>query len=389
MLTNVEGASLPGLAFVVKVEQTVKEYKDYYGDWVIGDLVNQRAPLQLYAMERLAELTADMFEQFDDLKKHIYALGKIAGRPLENSRRLAASLWETSEYGSPFCGEAQSRVVQTPGSGLERAASPILRPDAPGAVTSADMVNLVGAVTEGLRDAMSTVVKQLEETKESRGDAEDAERVVYRSEKLQAVVGQDFKKNLPVIQDSDADLDKHDAAFDDAMLCYSYGGRKLRDIIWLLMCEESFPPRSTRHKVYNNWMRRAKRLKRIPEEAAEVMKEIRKELRTFIWETELQKMTRLDREFDALAQGNMSHADFRALWDNKLQDMEESGMDMPTTITLYRKYLQKINPEMRTRILSCWIQRWVQRWIQRCIQRWIQRWVQRWIQHWVQRWIQR
>ena len=43
---------------------------------------------------------------------------------------------------------------------------------------------------------------------------------------------------------------------------------------------------------------------------------------------------------------------FRALWDCKLQDMEESKMDMPSDTTLYRRYLSKINPEMRVRILQ-------------------------------------
>ncbi len=147
-------------------------------------------------------------------------------------------------------------------------------------------------------------------------------------------MGLDFKKHLPVILDSDADNHRHDAALDDAMLCYSYGGETLRDIDRLLMYGDGFPLGSARHKVYSNCVRKAKRLKRIPQEAAGVLKEIRKQLGTFIWETELQKMTRLDREFDALVQGNMTHADFRALWDSKLQDMEESGMDMPTSSTL-------------------------------------------------------
>eukprot|EP00973_Karenia_brevis_P029227 4031013-Karenia_brevis.AAC.1 len=62
-----------------------------------------------------------------------------------------------------------------------------------------------------------------------------------------------------------------------------------------------------------------------------VLAEVRAELRTYIWETALQKATRLDRELVALTQGGMSHADFRALFDAKLQDMEDCpGYDMPT-----------------------------------------------------------
>ena len=53
-----------------------------------------------------------------------------------------------------------------------------------------------------------------------------------------------------------------------------------------------------------------------------------------------------------LEQGGMSHADFRALFEAKLQDMEEAHLDMPTSAALYRKYLQKLNPDLRTRVLQ-------------------------------------
>ena len=66
----------------------------------------------------------------------------------------------------------------------------------------------------------------------------------------------------------------------------------------------------------------------------------------------MQKMVRLDRDFDSLQQGALSHADFRALWEDKLLDMEDAKMDMPTEQTLYRKYMCKLNPEIRTRVLS-------------------------------------
>ena len=63
-------------------------------------------------------------------------------------------------------------------------------------------------------------------------------------------------------------------------------------------------------------------------------------------------MVRLDKEFESLEQGGMSHADFRALFESKLRDMEESDMDRMTPDTLYRKYLTKLNAELRTRIMS-------------------------------------
>ena len=65
------------------------------------------------------------------------------------------------------------------------------------------------------------------------------------------------------------------------------------------------------------------------------------------------KQSRMDREFDSLAMGAMTHADFRALFEAKLQDMEEcEGLDKPTEQTLYRAYLNKIPGELRTVTLS-------------------------------------
>eukprot|EP00973_Karenia_brevis_P054364 7552776-Karenia_brevis.AAC.1 len=63
----------------------------------------------------------------------------------------------------------------------------------------------------------------------------------------------------------------------------------------------------------------------------------------------MQKAMRLDREFVALTQGGMSHADFRAIFDAILQEMEDCpNYDMPTGAVLYRNNLTKFNPELRS-----------------------------------------
>ena len=74
------------------------------------------------------------------------------------------------------------------------------------------------------------------------------------------------------------------------------------------MYASGFEEGSTRRKVYENALRRAAREGRIPEEAREVLSEIRKELRTYIWETPMQQMTRMEKEFEALEQGSLSFA---------------------------------------------------------------------------------
>jgi hypothetical protein len=163
----------------------------------------------------------------------------------------------------------------------------------------------------------------------------------------------DFKTVAPVIRDDEPDMDGHDRRFDVMIDNYSHGGRKPRDVDRLHKYAFSFKEGSTRRKVYERAMREAIRLKRIPDQSGEVLKEIRAELRTFIWETEIQKMTRLDREFDQLVQGGLSHADFRALWLDKLEDIEECEcMDKKTPQQLYIKYLNKISPVLRSSVLS-------------------------------------
>ena len=69
-------------------------------------------------------------------------------------------------------------------------------------------------------------------------------------------------------------------------------------------------------------------------------------------ETVLQKQTRIEAQFEALQQGNLKHADFRILFEVKLQDMRESGIEIPREDTLYRKYLGKMNPDYLVHLLS-------------------------------------
>ena len=118
------------------------------------------------------------------------------------------------------------------------------------------------------------------------------------------------------------------------------------------MYGESFRDGTTRRQVYDNALRKATRDRRIPEDAAAVLVEIRITLRTYIWETRMQKHVRLDAEFDYLQQGGLSHADFRAQFESKLQDMEDSTMDMPTAQTLFRKYLTKLDAKIRIKVMS-------------------------------------
>ena len=157
---------------------------------------------------------------------------------------------------------------------------------------------------------------------------------------------------MPSIRDDDPDLDRHDLAFENNCACYAYGGRKLRGVDRLRLYGNSFKEGSTRRKVFDIALRIAISRGRVPDEAVEVLKEIRSDLRTYIWETPMQKKVRLDHQFENLQQGGMSHADFRAVWTDVIQGMTEAKMDLPSEETLFRKYLIKLNPEFRKNVLS-------------------------------------
>ena len=62
-------------------------------------------------------------------------------------------------------------------------------------------------------------------------------------------------------------------------------------------------------------------------------------MREYIWETDMAKQIRLEKEYNALQQGSWHHAEFRARYEEKIQDMKDSGMDMPSSKTMCRQYL--------------------------------------------------
>ena len=58
-----------------------------------------------------------------------------------------------------------------------------------------------------------------------------------------------------------------------------------------------------------------------------------KEVRTYIWETDLQKHTRSDAELHSLEQGSLAHVDVQAVWEVKLMGMGDAGLDGATAAT--------------------------------------------------------
>ena len=97
------GADTEGVEFLVPVEQLIPDYRDLYGEWVVSDPQEREGfPIRQFAMEKLTELDAGIFELEYDLKRHVYALGKLAGRSVAQSRALSKTCG-TVPHSLPRC----------------------------------------------------------------------------------------------------------------------------------------------------------------------------------------------------------------------------------------------------------------------------------------------
>ena len=54
---------------------------------------------------------------------------------------------------------------------------------------------------------------------------------------------------------------------------------------------------------------------------------MRKKLKTVIYETEYQRFERLEKEFHAIEMGRSTHTEFRAAWEEKLDELEEESAE--------------------------------------------------------------
>ena len=104
----------------------------------------------------------------------------------------------------------------------------------------------------------------------------------------------------------------HFEEFQALMDCFSVGGKKVRSYDMLCWYRQCLPNDSTRAQIYDTYMRRQRKLHRLPKDAAAVLEEIKDKLRGWIKETKYNRDERLENEFDVLNQGKMRHHTFRA-----------------------------------------------------------------------------
>ena len=345
-LRDLPNATTEHIYFAVRVQGLMRDYRQGYQNALnSGQLVGQDEAD--YARAVLDVMDGETFQEEDDLKQHIHALGKLSGMSAIECREYGKTLWNRSPQATP------PKVAEAPRVSAATDKSPESvyesRQRSPGdSHMSLDVVNVMGKVAEGFERTMAATLEKVSEiaVKNSGGDDN------YAQDRINAVSMTEFRPVKPTIEDTDPDMDKYDREFWIMVACYGMGSRKPKPLEQLNMYGKGFKPGSTRYKVFHNKMREAMTAGRIPDDAEKVLKEVQVKLRDYIWETNLQKLTRLDQEYQALCQGAMNHAEFRCLFESKLQDMTEcENYEMPSESVLYRNYLCKLRPDLKSEVM--------------------------------------
>ena len=88
--------------FVVKVEQLLVDYQHAYETWLEKDYhARCKTTSKEFAKEVLADLSVSGFPTENEWKRHVYAVGKMAGYDNEYLRRLCKELWNSSQETTP------------------------------------------------------------------------------------------------------------------------------------------------------------------------------------------------------------------------------------------------------------------------------------------------
>ena len=120
----------------------------------------------------------------------------------------------------------------------------------------------------------------------------------------------------------------------------------------MMLYQQCLPEGSTRRAIWDTYLKRQRKRGRLPVLAADVFEELKKKLQVEVRETSFQKQCRLDREFEQLELGRLSYAKFRVAFEAAVNEKEDAGMEVPSTETLKRNYLTKIDASMRGRVMD-------------------------------------
>ena len=116
------------------------------------------------------------------------------------------------------------------------------------------------------------------------------------------LAGLEFKQSLPVIKDGDLDWDKHVREFHSIMDCYAVQRKNgVNPFDMLTIFQRTLPVGSTRRLIYETAIEKARNAHRLPHDARAVYDEILRKIGGSFRESELQKRTRVEAEFDNLS----------------------------------------------------------------------------------------
>ena len=134
--------------------------------------------------------------------------------------------------------------------------------------------------------------------------------------------------------------------------CYGKYGAAVSQYEILLMYRRCLPAGSLRLKIFDNEVKEARKRERLPGDASKVMEEICVRLATVSKESSFQTQSRLDKEMHQLEMGRKSHGEFRANWEELLENMTDAKMDcVNSERSLYNWYVTKLTEKLRDTVL--------------------------------------
>ena len=124
-----------------------------------------------------------------------------------------------------------------------------------------------------MEDMMDRLIK-LQELQAAKSTAyADGSAMAGRSDdarmedKVNAIAGIKFEKKLPVIKDTDLNLDRHLREFDNVLRLHAHGRTAIRDMDRWHLYKASLQEGGVRYRIYLNMDRVAQRTGRFPDDA--------------------------------------------------------------------------------------------------------------------------
>ena len=120
------------------------------------------------------------------------------------------------------------------------------------------------------------------------------------TDRFNAVSQFEMKQNVPILKDSDLDLEKHLTELHSLLDCHSYGNQVIRPIDVLNIFRRSLAPGSIRLTLVDTEMSRVRKARRLPGEAKKIYDEIIAKLGKVMREMPLERKEKAERAFEAI-----------------------------------------------------------------------------------------